>query len=107
MSYGGVMVDNSSVNFYYMLRPKRKQIKQIATETIYHYKPKGRFFQTKGTVLLVCGLCGLLEIRHSTALTTGAKHWHRQKAVFYVFCFSAPQYLSTEPWNYYLGSRWR
>ena len=44
MSYGGVMVDNSSVNFYYMLRPKRKQIKQIATETIYHYKPKGRFF---------------------------------------------------------------
>ena len=41
MSYGGVMVDNSSVNFYYMLRPKRKQIKQIATETIY---------QTKGTV---------------------------------------------------------
>ena len=35
MSYGGVMVDNSSVNFYYMLRPKRKQIKQIATETIY------------------------------------------------------------------------
>ena len=33
--------------------------------------------QTKGTVLLVCGLCGLLEIRHATALTTGAKHWHR------------------------------
>ena len=30
--------------------------------------------QTKGTVLLVCGL---LEIRHATALTTGAKHWHR------------------------------
>ena len=30
--------------------------------------------QTKGTVLLVCGLCGLLEIRHSTTLTTGAKH---------------------------------
>ena len=33
--------------------------------------------QTKGTVLLVCGLCGMLEIRHATALTTGAKHWHR------------------------------
>ena len=32
----------------------------------------------------------LLEIRHATALTTGAKHWHRQKAVFYVFCFGAP-----------------
>ena len=27
----------------------------------------------------------LLEIRHAAALTTGAKHWHRQKAVFYVF----------------------
>ena len=32
----------------------------------------------------------LLEIRHAAALTTGAKHWHRQKAVFYVFCFCAP-----------------
>ena len=31
-----------------------------------------------------------LEIRHATALTTGAKHWHRRKAVFYVFCFCAP-----------------
>ena len=37
-----------------------------------------------------------LEIRHATALTTGAKHWHRQKAVFYVFV-SVPQYFSTEP----------
>ncbi|MCI7032528.1 MAG: hypothetical protein MR897_03780 [Bacteroidales bacterium] len=42
-----------------------------------NHKPKGRFFQTKGTVLLVCGLCGLIEIRHPTALTTGAKHGHR------------------------------
>ncbi|MDY5070487.1 MAG: hypothetical protein SPE54_08785 [Sodaliphilus sp.] len=33
---------------------------------------------------------------HAAALTTGAKHWHRQKAVFCVFV-SAPQYLSTEP----------
>ena len=53
MSYGGVMVDNSSVNFYYMLRPKRKQIKQIATETIYHYKPKGRFFYVVNQGILV------------------------------------------------------
>ena len=37
-----------------------------------------------------------LEIRHTAALTTGAKHWHRQKAVFYVFV-SVPQYFSTEP----------
>ncbi|MDY4749217.1 MAG: hypothetical protein SO230_01015 [Sodaliphilus sp.] len=40
-----------------------------------NHKPKKS--QTKGTVLLVCGLCGLIEIRHATALTTGAKHWHR------------------------------
>ena len=32
----------------------------------------------------------LLEIRHAAALTTGAKHWHRQKAVFYVFVFLIP-----------------
>ena len=30
----------------------------------------------------------LLEIRHAAALTTGAKHRHRQKAVFLCFCFS-------------------
>ena len=39
-----------------------------------------------------------LEIRHATALTTGAKHWRRQKAVFYVFV-SVPQYFSTEPFK--------
>ena len=44
---------------------------------------------TKRTVPLVCDLCGLLEIRHATALTTSAKHWHRQKDVFYIFCFCA------------------
>ena len=59
-----------------------------------NHKPKGRFFwQTKGTVLLVCGLCGLLEIRYATALTTGAKHWHRQKAVFYVFVSVPPVFI--------------
>ena len=31
----------------------------------------------------------LLEIRHAAALTTGAKHRHRQKAVFYVFVFDS------------------
>ncbi|MCI6293490.1 MAG: hypothetical protein MR647_06905, partial [Bacteroidales bacterium] len=40
-----------------------------------NHKPKKS--QTKGTVLLVYGLCGLLEIRHATSPTTGAKHWHR------------------------------
>ena len=34
-----------------------------------NHKPKGRFFW-----FVVCDLCGLLEIRHATALTTGAKH---------------------------------
>ena len=39
----------------------------------------------------------LLEIRHATALTTGAKHWHRQKAVFYVFCFCATSIYPLNP----------
>ena len=38
-----------------------------------------------------------LEIRHVTALTTGAKHWHRQKAVFYVFCFCATNIYPLNP----------
>ena len=59
--------------------------------------------QTKRTVPLVCGLCGLLEIRYATSLTTGAKHWHRQKAVFSVFV-SVPQYLSTEPFFLWCSS---
>ena len=48
-----------------------------------------------------CGVAdsSMLEIRHAATPTAGAKHWHRQKAVFYVFCFSPPQYLSTEPFN--------
>ncbi len=43
-----------------------------------------------------------LEIRHATALTTGAKHWHRQKAVFYVFCFGAPSIYPLNRKNRYL-----
>ncbi|MDD7576721.1 MAG: hypothetical protein SPK27_06545 [Sodaliphilus sp.] len=35
-----------------------------------NHKPKGRFFW-------FVVLCGLIEIRHATALTTGAKHGHR------------------------------
>ena len=34
-----------------------------------------------------------LEIRHAAVLTTGAKHWHRQKAVFYVFVFVPPVFI--------------
>ena len=65
----------------------------------------GLFFHRRRTVFILLAMpppslgraalvmwCGRfkprLEIRHTTALTTGAKHWHRQKAVFYVFCFS-------------------
>ena len=36
---------------------------------------------------------GLLEIRHATALTAGAKHWHRQKAVFSVFVSVPPAFI--------------
>ena len=64
-----------------------------------------RFFYPWGDATALAGEGGVrgvvwliqaqLEIRHATALTTGAKHWHRQKAVFYVFV-SVPQYLSTE-----------
>ena len=42
----------------------------------------------------------VLEIRHAAALTTGAKHWHRQKAVFLCFCFSPP---SIYPQNLFLA----
>ena len=56
-----------------------------------------------------CGWFKLrLEIRHATALTTSAKHWHRQKAVCYIFV-SVPQYFSTEPRQYthLVGFVWR
>ena len=33
------------------------------------------------------------EIRHATALTAGAKHWHRQKAVFSVFVSVPPAFI--------------
>ena len=52
-----------------------------------------------GVGVVVWLIQALLEMRHAATPTAGAKHWHRQKAVFYVFCFSPPQYLSTEPFN--------
>ena len=36
---------------------------------------------------------GFYPFGDATSLTTGAKHWHRQKAVFYVFCFSPPVFI--------------
>ena len=47
----------------------------------------------RAALVMWCGLCGLLEIRHAVALTTGAKHWHRQKAVFYVFVSVPPVFI--------------
>ena len=41
-----------------------------------------------------------LEIGHATALTTGAKHWHRQKAIFLCFCFSPTSFY---PLNHFIG----
>ncbi|MDY5902748.1 MAG: hypothetical protein SPJ60_07255, partial [Sodaliphilus sp.] len=52
--------------------------------TGFFFKPKGRFFwyafgiyKPKEPSLWFVVLCGLIEIRHATALTTGAKHGHR------------------------------
>ena len=52
--------------------------------TASNHKPKGRFFwfafgiyKPKEPSLWFVVLCGLIEIRHATALTTGAKHGHR------------------------------
>ena len=45
----------------------------------------------RAALVVWCGWFKLrLEIRHAAALTTGAKHRHRQKAVFYVFVFLIP-----------------
>ena len=51
--------------------------------TASNHKPKGRFwyafgiYKPKEPSLWFVVLCGLIEIRHATALTTGAKHGHR------------------------------
>ena len=68
--------------------------------TASNHKPKGRFFwyafgiyKPKEPSLWFVVLCGLIEIRHATALTAGAKHWHRQKAVFSVFVSVPPAFI--------------
>ena len=43
------------------------------------------------------GFKHLLEIRHAATLTTGAKHWHRQKAVLYVFVSVPPVFIHCPP----------
>ena len=42
----------------------------------------------RAALVMWCGWFKLrLENRQATSLTTGAKHWHRQKTVFLCFCF--------------------
>ena len=67
--------------------------------TGFGFSPKASGFYPFGDATDLAGEVGVgdvgwlvqaqLEIRHTTALTTGAKHWHRQKAVFYVFVFDS------------------
>ena len=69
-----------------------------------YHVPTGLVFRRRRAVLILLAMpptslgraalglwCGRfkprLEIRHAAALTTGAKHWHRQKAVFFMFLF--------------------
>ena len=83
-------------------------VSQLWADVKYHvptgfgFSPKASGFYPFGDATdLVRGrrwCCGVADssLGLNTALTTGAKHWHRQKAVFYVFV-SVPQYFSTEP----------
>ena len=48
----------------------------------------------RAALVMWCGRFKLrLEIRHAAALTIGAKHWHRQKAVCYVFVSVPPVFI--------------
>ena len=72
-----------------------------------YHVPTGLVFRRRRAVLILLAMpppslervalglwCGRfkprLEIRHAAALTTGAKHWHRQKAVFFYVFVSVP-----------------
>ena len=71
--------------------------------TGFGFSPKASGFYPFGDATALAGEGGVrgvvwliqaqLEIRHATALTTGAKHWHRQKAVFYVFVSVPPVFF--------------
>ena len=71
--------------------------------TRFGFSPKASGFYPFGDATALAGEGGVrgvvwliqaqLEIRHATALTTGAKHWHRQKAVFYVFVSVPPVFF--------------
>ncbi|MCI6577300.1 MAG: hypothetical protein MSD07_04000 [Bacteroidales bacterium] len=71
--------------------------------TGFGFSPKASGFYPFGDATALAGedsvgvvvwqIQALLEIRHAAALTASEKHWHRQKAVFYVFCFSPPVFI--------------
>ena len=61
---------------------------QLWADVKYHV-PTGFGFSPKAR--------GFYPFGDATSLTTGAKHWHRQKAVFYVFCFCATSIYPLNP----------
>ena len=86
-------------------------ILQLWADVKYHvptgfcFSPKASGFYPFGDATALAGEGGVRVVVwliqasacHAAALTTGAKHWHRQKPVFFMFLFQSPQYLSTEP----------
>ena len=59
-----------------------------------YHVPTGFGFSPKASGFYPFGDATALP-SHAAALTTGAKHWHRQKAVFYVFVFDSIHYSAT------------
>ena len=96
---------------YTMIRVRTKwltfdMVSLLWADVKYHV-PTGLVFRRRRAVLILLAMpptsleraalglwCGRfkprLEIRHAAALTAGAKHWHRQKAVFFMFLFQFP-----------------
>ena len=72
------------------------------------FSPKASGFNPFGDATALAGEGGVRVVVwliqasacHAAALTTGAKHWHRQKPVFLCFCFSPP---SIYPLNLFVG----
>ena len=79
-------------------------ILQLLADVKYHvptgfcFSPKASGFYPFGDATALAGEGGVRVVVwliqasacHAAALTTGAKHWHRQKPVFLCFCFSPP-----------------
>ena len=69
--------------------------------TGFGFSPKASGFYPFGDATALAGEGGVRVVVwliqasacHAAALTTGAKHWHRQKAVFYVFVSVPPAFI--------------